>query len=162
MRNGRGQNKTRRSVTSRARLDPVTRYAAAVAAGKIVAGPLVRLACRRHLDDLANGAARGLAWDAAAARHVIGFFRDVLRLPDGERAGEPFALEPHQAFIVGSLFGWKEASTGYRRFRVAEPGIILPYSGAEARFSSAARVTAPSTLPPRHVSASSATAKGLA
>lgn len=85
----------------------------------MVAGPLVRLACKRHLEDLETGAKRGLVWDPAAGLHVIGFFRDVLRLPDGEDAGEPFALEPHQAFIIGSLFSWKEASTGHRRFRIA-------------------------------------------
>ena len=32
---------------------------------------------------------------------------------------EPFLLQPSQQFIVGSLFGWKKASTGFRRFRRA-------------------------------------------
>lgn len=41
----------------------------------------------------------------------------MLRLNGGEHEGRPFVLEPWQAFIVGSLFGWKSAD-GYRRFRI--------------------------------------------
>lgn len=81
---------------------------------RIVAGPLVRLACERHLRDLKEGPARGLKWDWPAAKRVIDFFAEVLRLDKGK----PFILEPSQVFIVGSLFGWKLAD-GYRRFRVA-------------------------------------------
>jgi phage terminase large subunit-like protein len=95
--------------------DPATRYAQAVVAGKVVAGWLVRAACRRHLDDLQR---TDLAWDVAKAERAIGFFRDVLRLNGGDFEGKPFALQPWQAFIVGSLFGWL-ASDGTRRFRVA-------------------------------------------
>lgn len=53
---------------------PVETYARDVVEGRIVAGQLVRLACRRHLDDLAAAVARGLVWDAAAARHALDFF----------------------------------------------------------------------------------------
>jgi phage terminase large subunit-like protein len=42
----------------------------------------------------------------------------VLHLNGGEHEGAPFTLLPWQAFIVGSLFGWK-SSDGYRRFRQA-------------------------------------------
>lgn len=84
----------------------------------ILAGPFVRLACKRHLRDLEEGARRGLVWDWAAADRAINFFPDVLRLAEGEFAGRPFALSPFQQFIVGSLFGWKSAD-GFRRFRVA-------------------------------------------
>src|SRR3954447_9886864 len=97
---------------------PVEPYARAVLAARIVAGPLVRAACRRHLDDLDHAAERGLRWDAEAARHVIAFFATVLRLNGGLHEGRPFVLEPWQAFIVGSLFGWKGPGGG-RRFRVA-------------------------------------------
>jgi len=48
---------------------PVTAYAEAVAAGRIIAGKLVRLACARHLEDLKTGAARGLRFDAGAAQN---------------------------------------------------------------------------------------------
>jgi phage terminase large subunit-like protein len=103
------------TATSR---DPVTRYARQVEQGKIVAGPHVRDACRRHLKDLQDGPARGLFFDTAAAQRAIGFFLDVLRLNGGEYEGQAYALLLWQCFIVGSLFGWK-GSDGYRRFRVA-------------------------------------------
>lgn len=100
------------------RRDVVTRYAAAVADGKIVAGPHVRDACRRHLKDLEEGPARGLFFDLEKALRAIGFFSDVLRLNGGEFEGKPYELLDWQAFIVGGLFGWIGAD-GYRRFRSA-------------------------------------------
>jgi phage terminase large subunit-like protein len=105
---------TRQRSTS----DPVTKYAKAVVSGKKIAGPHVRDACQRHLNDLQDGADRGLVWDVAAANRAIGFYRDVLQLNGGEFEGQPFELLDWQQFIVGSLFGWKTAD-GYRRFRVA-------------------------------------------
>lgn len=97
--------------------DAVTDYAQQVVAGKIVAGPHVRASCQRHIQDIKQGAKRGLYWDLAAANRAIGFFHDVLRLSDGQFDGKPFDLEPSQAFIVGSIFGWKRGGPGGpRRF----------------------------------------------
>lgn len=98
--------------------DPVLAYALSVTSGETVAGPLVRAACQRHLDDLQGGAARGLWFDVDAAGRAIRFFPDVLRLSEGEHDGQPFILQPWQQFIIGSLFGWK-GSDGFRRFRTA-------------------------------------------
>lgn len=86
-------------------------------AGEIIAGPLVRAACRRHLDDLDHGAERGLVWRLDKAVRAIEFFADVLCLADGEHAAKPFILGLWQQFIVGSLFGWYNVD-GTRRFRV--------------------------------------------
>jgi phage terminase large subunit-like protein len=97
--------------------DPVRQYAEDVVAGKLPAGKWVRLACKRHLDDLATGAARGLRWDQAAADHAIEFF-GFLRHSKGRWNAQVFVLSPWQAFIVGSIFGWKRAD-GTRRFRIA-------------------------------------------
>jgi phage terminase large subunit-like protein len=107
-----------KTTTPRNTSDQATQYAKRVTAGKVMAGPHVRAACARHLLDLEKGPKRGLKWDKAAAARAIGFFADVLRLNGGEYEGVPFVLEPWQAFIVGSLYGWK-APDGYRRFRVA-------------------------------------------
>jgi len=106
--------------------DEATDYARAVVGGEIVAGPLVRMACDRHLRDIETGGARGLWFDVGAAQRVIGFFRDVLtvEVEDKDEFGEvvtlsvAFELQPWQAFIVGSIFGWKNAQ-GFRRFRRA-------------------------------------------
>lgn len=96
--------------------DPVTAWAGSVVSGEIVAGPNVRNACRRHLKDLQDGASRGLVWDLTAALRAINFFPEVLRLSQGQFDGLEFRLEPTQAFIVGSIFGWKRED-GRRRFR---------------------------------------------
>jgi phage terminase large subunit-like protein len=92
-------------------------YARAVMKGEIVAGKLVRLACKRHLDDLVHGKKRGLIWDAGAARHAIAFFGH-LRHSTGEWANQPFELQLWQCFVIGSIYGWKRAD-GMRRFRTA-------------------------------------------
>lgn len=108
----------RTGTTRKSTSDPVSVYARKVTAGKIKAGPDVRNACRRHLEDLRDGKTRGLVWDRDAARRAIEFFRDVLRLNGGEFEGLPFVLLPWQAFIVGSIFGWKRFDLT-RRFREA-------------------------------------------
>lgn len=106
---------TRRRATSD---DVTTAYARSVTEGEIVAGPHVRASCARHLRDMDEGPGRGLTWDVEAAERALGFFPAVLRLSEGQFEGQPFNLHPAQAFIVGSLFGWKRAD-GARRFRRA-------------------------------------------
>jgi phage terminase large subunit-like protein len=96
----------------------VKAFALDVLDGKIVAGPHVRNACRRHLRDLKSGALRGLVWRQEEADRAIGFFEDVLCLNGGDYEGKPFLLAPWQAFVVGSLFGWY-TDDGFRRFRMA-------------------------------------------
>lgn len=110
--------KAKASTTVDTRPDPVTTWAYAVADGKVVAGPHIRNACRRHIKDLEHGPERGLTWDLDAALKAINFFPDVLRLNGGQFEGKPFHLHPSQAFKTGSLFGWKRAD-GTRRFRRA-------------------------------------------
>jgi phage terminase large subunit-like protein len=95
----------------------VTTYAEDVAAGRVPAGTLVKLACERHLRDLEQGAERGLWFDEDAASRAIEFC-SFLKHSKGEWAGQPFVLEPWQEFVVGSLFGWKRADET-RRFRRA-------------------------------------------
>jgi len=89
-----------------------------VLAGRYVAGPHVRNACRRHLDDLEKGHERGLWFDPEAADRVHRFFETQLYLSEGQFEGRPFELHPSQAFILGSLFGWKRED-GRRRFQRA-------------------------------------------
>lgn len=109
---------TKTRPTSFSALERVNDYAEGVVAGRIVAGPHVRNACRRHLDDLVRGPARGLYFDDEAADRAFTYFESVLFLSEGQFEGQPFTLHPSQAFIVGSLMGWKRAD-GTRRFRRA-------------------------------------------
>lgn len=118
----RAAKKTRSKTSSgskrRGPTDQTSAFAEAVVAGELVANRLVRLACERHLRDVKAAPASGFAWDVEAAEKAISFFPKILRLAEGEHAGKPFALQPWQQFIVGSLFGWKRGD-GCRRFRTA-------------------------------------------
>lgn len=96
--------------------DRATAYAEAVTSGQIIAGPHVRNACRRHLDDLKR--TDGIWFDHEAAQLAFDFFEGVLKLSEGQFEGLPFNLHPSQAFIIGCLFGWKRED-GRRRFRRA-------------------------------------------
>lgn len=104
------KTKTRKIDSS---ADRTSAYAEAVISGQIIAGPHVRNSCRRHLDDLKR--ADGIWFDHDAAEFAFGFFESVLKLSEGQFDGRPFELHPSQAFIIGSLFGWKRAD-GRRRF----------------------------------------------
>jgi len=97
--------------------DRATAYALAVSSNEIAAGPFVKGACRRHLDDLQND--WEYYYDEHEATEAIAFFEEVLFLSGGEYEGLPFILLPWEAFIIGSLFGWKRKADGMRRFRVA-------------------------------------------
>lgn len=102
-------------------MDPTFEYATKVVNREILAGPLVRAACQRHLDDLERSklAVWNYYFDEKAAAKAIGFFPDMLVFTDGRNAGQPFILELWQQFVVGSIFGWKKKSDGFRRFRNA-------------------------------------------
>jgi phage terminase large subunit-like protein len=108
-------------------MDQVTDYATKVLAGTMVASRLVRQACQRHLDDIEHQADKRLDWRTQTAEDAIAFFSEILVLPERTHAEEsspdaaveserPFVLQPWQAFIVGSAFGWYTAQ-GFRRFR---------------------------------------------
>jgi phage terminase large subunit-like protein len=95
----------------------VTFYAREVVAGRIVACRYVKLACQRHLRDLAEGPKRGLVWRPDLSAYYIRFFR-FLRHSKGEWGGQRIELSLWQQFTVGSVFGWLRAD-GLRRFRTA-------------------------------------------
>lgn len=105
-------------MSSSATTDRGTQYALDVVAGRFIAGPHVRNACRRHLDDLERGHERGLTYSVEKAERVLRFFETKLRLNGGQFEGRPFNLHPSQAFKLSCLFGWLRAD-GSRRFRRA-------------------------------------------
>lgn len=96
--------------------DPVTSYAQKVLAGQIVAGPFVRKACERHLNDVERGAERGLTWSPNFAMHAIKFF-EAVKHSKGEWRGKPLMLEEWQKFIVGCFFGWLRKNNSGRYVR---------------------------------------------
>ncbi len=106
---------------ARPKLLPGERYARDVVSGKQVACKWVRLACQRHLDDLARWGTKpgqGPYWfDVEAAEHRLAV-NSLLKHSKGKWAGQEFKPEPWQEFEQAVLFGWKRAD-GTRRFRTA-------------------------------------------
>ena len=93
----------------------VTQYLRGVQSGRLVVGRLVRQAVERHLHDLQHR--RDCWFDTEEANFAISFI-ECLRQSKGEWAGKPLHLEPWEAFLVASIFGWKRTD-GTRRFRTA-------------------------------------------
>ncbi|MFD1330788.1 terminase large subunit [Methylopila musalis] len=98
------------------------RYAKDVVAGKIPACRWVRLACQRHLDDLAKSKDRAYPYrfDPDAAEKWCRFI-EMMPHTKGRWAAksEKLKLEPWQAFKTACIFGWLRKSDGFRRFRKA-------------------------------------------
>ena len=59
----------------------------------------------------------------------------MFRLVEGEMRGKLFPLQPFQAFIVASLFGWVEKKTGLRRFN--DSYIQIPKKNAKSTLMAA-------------------------
>ena len=104
-------------------------YIDGVLSGEIVAGELVRLTVQRHVDDLVTAESRGLRFNDPAdgkaglppADYAVRFIQ-CLRLTTAEWAGQQFILQPWQAFIVETLFGWHKFNSDrqwVRRFNTA-------------------------------------------
>ncbi|OPY74932.1 MAG: ribonucleotide-diphosphate reductase subunit alpha [Syntrophorhabdus sp. PtaU1.Bin153] len=113
------KTKKQKAKNASSKPDRCTEYARSVVSGAIIAGPYVRGACQRHLNDLEHAGERGFYYDEHEASEAIAFFEECLCLNGGQFEGLPFILFPWQSFIVGSLFGWKRKIDGMRRFRVA-------------------------------------------
>lgn len=103
-------------------------YAEGVVAGEVVACKWVRLACARHLADLARQDDPDFPYrfDEAKAEKVVKFVqlfphtkgKWALSKP-GEAGSNLIRLEPWQKFIFCVLFGWVFKSSNLRRFRTA-------------------------------------------
>ncbi len=98
-------------------IDKVTKYAMAVTNGEVMCGQLHRLACQRHLDDLAKQRTKDFPfyWDAQAAMRAIQY-AETLTIAEGS-APKPVKLIPSQIFDIGCTFGWKKTVNDMRRFR---------------------------------------------
>jgi phage terminase large subunit-like protein len=118
----RSSKTSTRSGNNAIPLDPVTQYATDVDSGRIVAGRYVRLACRRHLDDLErrhNGADFPYVFKPELAEDVFEFFRTFLTLdePNEESDAAPFEMLQWLKFCFGSLAAWVHVIDGTLRFQ---------------------------------------------
>ena len=95
-------------------------YARAVAAGRRSVSRYARLACERHLADLASSKAGKLPYhfDAEQAERLLRWMELMPHVKGKEaRAGSTLKLQPWQCFVLGSIVGWLDGD-GLRRFRV--------------------------------------------
>jgi phage terminase large subunit-like protein len=93
-------------------------YIDGVISGDILACRYVILACKRHLNDLRDGPARGLVFREDKAYHAVKFFSFLKLWKGREYKGKEFILAPHRIFITWVLMGWYRID-GTRRFRKA-------------------------------------------
>lgn len=118
-------------------------YARDVVAGRVLACKWVRLACRRHLDDLARAKAGwDYVFDPERAEHVCRFVelfphvkgKWAIAAP-GNPTSKLLRLEPWQCFVLCALYGWVQAEPSesgrhLRRFRLAY--IAIPRKNAKS------------------------------
>jgi len=97
--------------------DRVTEYAHKVVAGKVVAGELHILACKRHLNDLKRQRTEEFPYyyDPAKAMEVIEY-AETLTIAEGSEPRSVVLIDS-QAFDIGCTFGWLKVSNDKRRFR---------------------------------------------
>lgn len=97
--------------------DRVTEYAHRVVSGKVVAGELHILACKRHLNDLRRQKSEDFPYyyDPNKALEIIEY-AETLTIAEGD-APKPVKLLDSQAFDLGCTFGWFKTSNKKRRFR---------------------------------------------
>lgn len=113
--------------------DRATAYARAVVDGQVLACKWHRLACERHLADLARAGTDDFPylWNPALtdsdaityqpAERICKFAQNMPHIK-GDWAGrrETIRLEDWEVFILASVFGWVHRTSFKRRFRVAD------------------------------------------
>lgn len=118
------------------------KYARDVVAGRIVACKWVKLACKRHLDDLKKDKANttGTTYPYYFAEDLAEKpcrFMERLHHTKGAWAsrGERFILAPWQVFMTVALFGWRRWDDGMRRYRRAF--FLIPRKNGKSQWAAA-------------------------
>lgn len=116
-------------------------YVKQVISGKIPACKWVRLACERHTRDVASSITKDFPYvfDPAKANRACDFLELLPHVkgkwakPDPiTRQPQTMTLEPWQAFIICSIFGWVKKTNGKRRFHKAR--IYVPRKNGKSFF----------------------------
>lgn len=124
--------------------DRATQYARDVVEGRIMSCKWHRLACQRHIDNLARSAAdpdwpyhfNPALTDANGKTYFpaerVCRFAELMPHIKGDWAArrQLIKLESWQIFILASIFGWVRRLTGKRRFRVAD--LFIPRKNAKS------------------------------
>ena len=100
---------------------PWDQYVRDVVRGKILACRKTRLACERHLRDLARS--RGdPSWPYVFKPQqawVVARFFAAVKTSEGAFAGRAVELLDWQYFVLAMMYGWRRRADGMRRFREA-------------------------------------------
>jgi phage terminase large subunit-like protein len=96
-------------------IDLMHRFIDDVKSGRQLSCKPVIQAIDRHISDIERLPKEGFYFDEAEADRCLRLV-SLFKHTGGELKGTRFNLQPYQAFIIGSLFGWKRKN-GYRRFR---------------------------------------------
>lgn len=117
-------------------VDQANGYARDVVAGRIPACKWIRLACQRHLDDLARQDEPGFPYrfEPAKAEKVCRFVQ-LLPHTKGKwaRKAERLRLEPWQLFMTAVPFGWLRKADGLRRYR--KLFLLIPRKNAKSTWA---------------------------
>lgn len=116
------------------------RYARDVVKGRIEACKWVKAACQRQLDDLERWPDKDKSapyrFDKKAAERVCGIIEMFPHVKGvWARARQKLLLQPWQAFIISTVFGWKRREDDSRRFRTVY--IEIPRKNAKSTITSA-------------------------
>ncbi|HHY2118567.1 TPA: terminase large subunit [Acinetobacter baumannii] len=101
-------------------VEAANKWCKAVVAGKVPACKWVKLACQRHLDDLAKSKSKDYPYKfepRLAEKKIL--FIQLLPHTKGEWAAQrkKITLEDWQKFGLAVTFGWVKKKDGYRRFK---------------------------------------------
>lgn len=96
---------------------PAFQYAAKVRSGEIKTGKKIKLAVERFYKWIDEAPESGYHLDHKKGMLILKFFPTFLNHTTGAMAGQPFHLQPFQAFTMYNLFGWIHTETGTRRIR---------------------------------------------
>lgn len=101
-------------------VEQANKYARDIVGGRLPACRFVKLACQRHLDDMAASRARAYPYkfNQAEAERKLQLI-EMLPHTKGEWGfkRQLVTLEPWQKFGIACTFGWQHKKSGYRRFR---------------------------------------------
>ena len=96
---------------------PAFQYAEKVKSGEIKTGRKIQLAVDRFYKWIADAPESGFHLDHKKGMFILHFFSSFINHTTGAMAGQPFHLQPFQAFTMYNLFGWIHTETGTRRIR---------------------------------------------
>lgn len=90
-------------------------YANGVRTGKIIVGKRIKQAVERFYSWVENAEIDGFILDHEKGMRILSFYPTFLNHTIGKLAGKPFVLAPFQQFTMYNIFGWINATTGFRR-----------------------------------------------